>query len=255
MAEHELIAHFYHVWCDGDWLRRNWRKGEALGAQNHVQFLHENGFQPDYLHIGLVGTPAKREKAKSWFNQNLSEMNPVFTEADHGYEQVTLTELRSWCQTHREAKVLYAHSKGAYNATVLTYLHLKVMNDAVIGRWREARRALDEHDVAGAMWTAEPAHYTGNFWWANASYISTLAEPPTATRWEAEMWLGQGHPHAYDLCPEMTYQSLIPATYGPDEAETGPTPIPGDVKVQAPLPGSGASSASLPVNANFATRW
>lgn len=57
---------------------------------------------------------------------------------------------------------------------------------------------LDNHDIVGTKWVKGPAppHFSGNFWWANASYINTLQDPMSFPRWwlwgrfSCEFWIG-----------------------------------------------------------------
>ena len=48
-----------------------------------------------------------------------------------------------------------------------------------------------------------PPHFSGNFWWANSSYINTLSplieKPETVNPTDAEFWLCQNNPSIYEL--------------------------------------------------------
>lgn len=219
------IVHAYHVWAAGDWERP---------AQLHASAMRAAGLAPDYLLIGLVGPPAQRGRAAAWFwDQGLSP-TLEFTEAETGFEQVTLSALRSWACSDTglaDVAVLYAHAKGAYNISPVTEDHRAIMTEAVVGRWREAAVLLDRYDAAGCFWEPGPdgGCFTGNFWWATRGYLARLPEPDTSARAMAEAWIGQGHPRACDMRPDITYADIARAALGPPEPERPGTVIPGGV--------------------------
>ncbi|SRR6266496_2602807 len=218
MAGHELTAHFYHVWADGNWQEP---------AQSHLARVRGSGLNPDRFMAGVVGTGTRLRAARKWLE---SRGIDVIAVEDEGYEQVTLSYARSWAATvDPETPVLYAHTKGAYNLSALTRAHREIMSGAVIEQWRDAVEALKDHDVAGVMWTPAPRpHFTGNFWWARAGYLAGLPELSTANRNEAELWLGLGDPRVHDMRAGFTYLDLVATVYGHPEPELrGTPPVPG----------------------------
>ena len=81
------------------------------------------------------------------------------------------------------------------------------MTDRLLCAWVARLEDLQEYDTSGVWWLtpeAMPTHvitpyYAGNFWWARASFITTLPELPVLTeetRGLAEAWLGKGNPRA-----------------------------------------------------------
>ncbi len=242
------VAHFYHVWTEGDW------QGPTIGSEwqrpgdGHVAALGAAGLRPDLMVVGLVGHPGRRRAAQKWWRRANVADNLEFTEADEGYEQVTLRCLREWVATADPAtSVLYAHTKGAYNLSPVTAKHREFMTAGVVGRWREAVAALTDHDVAGCFWEPrghpEP-HFTGNFWWARAGYLATLSEVPDTDRYAAELWLGQGHPSVLELA-DFTYEDMVQAVVGrPEPERPGIALPPGVSMLGSPVPGP----PSIPYN-------
>lgn len=115
---------------------------------------------------------------------------------------VTVTEnammqyLYKDCVEQEDFKLLYLHTKGVTSidnhlktggaATFKNYHYWRqFLNWGVIERWRDCVAALDTQDIAGVNYYREPTpHFSGNFWWANSSYIKTLPDPATVEWWK-----------------------------------------------------------------------
>jgi hypothetical protein len=112
----------------------------------------------------------------------------------------TLTEnvmmCKIWNDSHDiDAKVLYLHSKGITsvdnhlargNVDVFKnyYYWRQFLNWGVIENWKQCVNDLDVYDTVGVNYFNEPSrHYSGNFWWANMSYIRSLPDPSTLEWW------------------------------------------------------------------------
>jgi hypothetical protein len=70
----------------------------------------------------------------------------------------------------------------------------------LIWLYRPCLEALETHETVGINPFGGPQHFSGNFWWATASYISTL---PTLqrNRMDAEFWIGQKCNVTKMFCP------------------------------------------------------
>lgn len=108
------------------------------------------------------------------------------------------TMRKIWNDSQNEdMKILYLHSKGItstikhlqisqYNAsTFKTYYYWRqFLNWGVIENWRKCYEALRINDIAGVNYYNEPSkHFSGNYWWANSSYIKRLPDPSTTDWW------------------------------------------------------------------------
>jgi hypothetical protein len=144
------------------------------------------------------------------------------------YEYETLSRIRSYCQNN-DGMAWYIHTKGVSKTSEewirneMFYKDvLKVdsldrlqrnerewrlyMQHFVIKKHNACIEVLGKNDVAGASWREEPCpHFSGNFWWARASYIRGLDDPYDFSdmvdtfgdkRGGAECWLGSGSPSA-----------------------------------------------------------
>lgn len=110
-------------------------------------------------------------------------------------ENVTMQKIWNYCQK-QDFHVLYLHAKGITsvdnhlkngNVNVFKnyYYWRKFLEWGVIERWNECVELLNRYDAVGVNYFDSPApHYSGNFWWANSSYIRTLPDPSTIEWWK-----------------------------------------------------------------------
>ncbi len=188
------LYHFYHVFADGNW--------QPILIE-HLATLKKSGLSErlSTLHIGCVGHPENRRRVRHWL-EALNVPFEMVTQADTGYEQVTLDSLYQFSLAN-QGWVLYAHTKGAANEndTVFRHRWRRSMSFFTISCWSQTITHLDTCDAVGCHWlTAEEysvpikSHYPffgGNFWWARLDYLSRLGPPTTTSRYHAESWIGQ----------------------------------------------------------------
>lgn len=108
------------------------------------------------------------------------------------------TMRKIWNDSQNEdMKILYLHSKGITStlkhlemtewgaSTFKTYYYWRqFLNWGVIENWRKCYEALRINDIAGVNYYNEPSkHFSGNYWWANSSYIKRLPDPSTTDWW------------------------------------------------------------------------
>jgi predicted O-methyltransferase YrrM len=202
------IAIFYHVGQLGNWKRL---------FQEQINSLVVSGLYHicDFIHIGVNGDeilPVLLPKFKVEYNSN------KILEAD------TLKSLYDFCINNKEHRVLYFHTKGATQENTSHILNVNkwryYLEYFAFHRWKDCVTSLKEYDTSGAEylfesglinqdtgiteWEQNP-HYSGNYWWANASYISTL-DPNYLyrtdkgwDRYRSEFWIGTGNPNHCEL--------------------------------------------------------
>lgn len=110
-------------------------------------------------------------------------------------ENVTMRKIWNDSQIH-DMKVMYLHSKGITavdnhlkngNVNVFKnyYYWRKFLEWGVVEKWSQCCFLLNRYDTIGVNYFNEPSpHYSGNFWWANSSYIKTLPNPATLDWWK-----------------------------------------------------------------------
>jgi hypothetical protein len=93
------------------------------------------------------------------------------------FEAPTMRLVEAWA-CHADGSVLYFHTKGvSAPGSEHKRKWRELMSRETIGRWKENIRDLDVHDVVGVDWRECPpiSHFSGNFWWARADWIRSLA--------------------------------------------------------------------------------
>lgn len=103
-------------------------------------------------------------------------------------------------------RVCYIHTKGITSSMKMSpetmsqyknyYYWRQYLNWGVIEKWKACVSALQTYDVSGVNYYTVPAkHFSGNFWWANSSYIKRLPNPATIDWWRkiqketSDQWL------------------------------------------------------------------
>jgi transketolase len=120
-------------------------------------------------------------------------------------EIFTLSALHKVAMEHQDSPYLYIHTKGVANGTDLPAIDewRRYMTHFCVTQWRKCVEIISQgkHPVVGVDWREEPApHFSGNFWWADGSYLASLKparETPLVLteRHKAEFWIGTGRPY------------------------------------------------------------
>ena len=165
-----------------------------------------------YVNIQYNCDDTMLRECVDFINTNYSEVHSVKSHLQPRYnnrkEGVTLNEIYEYSRDHPEAKILYIHTKGiirpfkcdtyfpSNDAKPWVYNWRNCMQRHLISGYRQCIQDLDDHDLVGVKWKATPVpHFSGNFWWANASYINTLESPIIQTRYwrwgrfSCEFWI------------------------------------------------------------------
>jgi hypothetical protein len=197
MSGRPRIAHFYHVFADGDW---------QSAAVEHVGRLAASGLlrELDGMYLGVVGSAAARAEVAHRLP------GVIVAEAESGWEQVTLEALRRFVEDF-DGYVFYAHTKGAWSQTPLAVRWRELMTAHTVDAWEKCVRSLEAAEVVGPFWfrSRDPEHalhehfFAGNFWWARSEYLASLGPVRTSSRFDAEGWVGLGRPSAVDLTAGM----------------------------------------------------
>lgn len=190
-----MIRHFYHLYADGDW---------RPALLEHLLAM-ETITDPVDAVVGVVGSKTNRKEAirclpDSWW----------YEEHEDGYEQRTLELIRQ-ADIKPDDLVLYAHTKGAGNPSLLNTGWRRCMTKNLIRGWRTAvGHIFDGADTVGVHWLTpeqypkqvQIPYYGGNFWWATGDHILQLPPPSYESRYHAEAWLGTVSPdNPVDLQP------------------------------------------------------
>ena len=204
------VHHVYHLAAGFSWPK-------PLGE--HVDAVHKAEL-PGTVLTGITGISSDRKAVRDWLAVRWPEAQTAEYGGSVTSETPTLTMAWNWARDHPGGALLYAHAKGSASATAFADAWRESMTIDVVGGWRKCLTALEsgEYDAAGPHWL-DPAVYPnmliasqtnggsktpyfgGNFWWATTAYLATLPAPSNRTRWDAERWVGLGHPRVLDLRP------------------------------------------------------
>lgn len=229
------LAIFHHVYQSGDW--------EKIYTDQVVKLQNSGLFDAaDYLFLGVNGNkelPFTLQKTnKTLFNLN----------NDPPTEFITIKALYDYCSLHKDANVLFIHTKGVnwtsteknknnmiktrdgefttehiYNSTQSWRKYLEYF---VIHKWRKCVELLETHDIVGTEWVQESdienicykiPHYSGGMWWANSNFIKTLdanfiIDNMIIGRYATELWIGTKDPKYYNFHTVNRNLYLYPVT-------------------------------------------
>lgn len=116
------------------------------------------------------------------------------------YERPTLLQLHALCKSSpKNTLVLYLHTKGVSHRGSVPNPYIMdwscYMEYFAVDRWRDCVVSLQDHDVCGVNWRTHPfPHFSGNFWWATAGYITTLPGTIGGGYYDPEFWIGLHSP-------------------------------------------------------------
>jgi len=142
----------------------------------YIELMNKSGLLSQCkVYINLLG------ETSDTFQFNHSSINILNDTKDlKQYELPTLKLVYDFCKKNPDYKVLYLHTKNVgkeINECIED--QIKYTMYFLITKWKDCIRELDIYNTAGVDLRKEPVlHYSGNFWWANASYINTLVDPP-----------------------------------------------------------------------------
>ena len=170
------LAIFYHI-LQSD-----------LGAfiyQEQVHRLYTSGLikEASHIHFGVNGN-------QELFNVPDNVIVNYNNNQNWGSEKETLLDLRDFCMKNPGYKVLYFHTKGSSNSSLINNAWRLFMEHYVLDKWKTCVEYLNEYDCCGVDYF--DSYFLGNFWWANASYINKLNVDYLMDndRYGKELWIG-----------------------------------------------------------------
>jgi len=155
-------AIFFHIATLGKWKEI---------CQDIFEKIERSGLidEVSKIYVGLVGNEP--------FNFGYKKIEVMYRGDLKNFEFLTIERLLQFSKQNPEAKVLYIHTKGVTNDVHPIEDWRNYMAYFVIEQYKICLEKLDEFDVCGVDWVEKPSkHFSGNFWWANASYLNSLPE-------------------------------------------------------------------------------
>lgn len=159
------------------------------------------------IHVCVSGSEASFRELKSAYNTckkiAWTWNGPVIDR----FEYPTLDLMHRNASIQPAHKIWYAHTKGVsadFENPFYKYWRRTLVRSNLY-QWQKHCIALDGYDTSGESWCCDPAypkHYSGNFWWANSTFIRQLENiqhywenprpdwrPVKHDRFQPEMWL------------------------------------------------------------------
>jgi len=173
------------------------------------------------FHVGLNGGAETGEMANLLFP---AKAQIVLHGLRARNECRTIRMIEDWVPSHKDWRVLYFHAKGCSHAAddPLRSNWRRCMMQHLVRNWRQCVFDLSAgYDAVGTHWMQPPDTpptqyiFAGSFWWAKASFLSTLPSimerarikesgiDALESRFEAEVIFGNGPrlPVVKDYCP------------------------------------------------------
>ncbi len=199
-----MIKIFLHIATMGEY--------QKIGTEL-INSIIDNGLllKSDELNICIVGD--------GHFNQeyNNSKIKIHKVGNINEYEFPTLQLIEESINIDDNIKILYINGLGVTNNTIFKQSWRKYLSYFNITKHNDCIEALDNgFDTCGVDWRTNPVpHYSGNFWWANSTYLKTLPKIQTINkhdspkaltlRHNAEMYIGMNP----IVKPRILHQSNI----------------------------------------------
>ena len=172
---------FYHLFQVNDWR-------EVYKEQ--MEKMEESGLSSlaKRIHIGVIGDQEMPFVPK----------RAVVTRHTQNRDQAdTMQMLADLCKQDISAKVCFLHSKGVTKPSAPHASWRKYLNYWTITCWKKNVKLLSKGDCVGTNWRIDCCfgrrpHFSGCFWWANASFINDL-DPEfliQPDRYLREFWIG-----------------------------------------------------------------
>jgi phage anti-repressor protein len=117
------------------------------------------------------------------------------------YESATLHKMIDFSKQYPDSQVLYLHNKGISYSDDYTAVNdwIEMMLYFLVEKHAVCLEKLKEVQVVGSNYSEQPEkHFSGNFWWANARYLSSM-KPIAAIKSEGEMCLFRNNPSYYEM--------------------------------------------------------
>jgi len=157
---HKFI--FFHIATLGKW---------KTITKELLNIIESSGLinKVEKIYVGVVG-----DEPINFDNEKIEVM---YRDHVNNFEFLTLERLITFSKQNPDSKILYIHTKGINSNEEPVEDWRNYMTYFLIENHEICLEKINDFDVCGVDWVQHPAkHFSGNFWWANASYLNTLPE-------------------------------------------------------------------------------
>lgn len=185
---------FYHIYCN--------ENTEKIVHDQIIKILF-SGLYNDVSEIKcfLVGEEQFIQKIQALLNNSGKKFKvEEIGVNDKTYERFTLLKIKKFITTND--KILYIHSKGVTKPDDENiYYWRTLMEYFLFAKYKECLELLNSVDVVGLPYKDVHIgpHFSGNFWWTNASYFLTLPDTIGQEYNEPELYIFTKKPTYKDI--------------------------------------------------------
>jgi hypothetical protein len=113
--------------------------------------------------------------------KRLSKIRFLYETDERTFENSTMNAIVDKCdeivKIQDDAFILYLHNKGSFRAKASSETWRRSMMHYVVTNWNGCLQLLDEgYFTAGPFYSWLAKYYSGNFWWARASFLATKSK-------------------------------------------------------------------------------
>ena len=192
--------------------------GNTLILDNLIDYLNENLLDVNVIFVINIGEEIKKDYGeKIKIIQYSSDTNL--------FEIPTINLIHSFSFRNPNSNILYLHTKGvSYNYPVSSIDDWKnMMLHFLVKKQTECLDLLEYYDTVGCNYQEKPhPHFSGNFWWAKASYICGLKKLKTNVKHDAEWWLFSDNLNVKYYSIHNSFINHYQTLYHPSEYENLP---------------------------------
>lgn len=198
---------FYHIYC----FNHQYNKWETT-VIDQLQKLNNSLLYDNCssIYTRIIGNDNDIKQCKVLMN-DMKKIQIIKANNHNDRELTTLKSLHSFSKEN-DSYILYIHTKGVTTGknrrekyTIKANHWRNLMEYFVIEQWNQCIDILNKgYDACGILWRKEPffnellGHFSGNFWWANSTYLSDLPEiKDNSHRGNHEFWIGRNDPNVY----------------------------------------------------------
>jgi len=176
-----------------------------------LEYLNSRGVidKFDFLLINNIGIELDENKYTR-INKRIVVVN--FSDDISLFECCTIKQMITFSILNPTCNILYLHTKGVShinNASL--YPIIKSWTDymlySLVDKFDDCVKVLDDYETVGCNFQhltylhdgGEPPHYSGNFWWARASYLKKLNLTDFKTKHDAELKIFSKKPNYFNI--------------------------------------------------------
>lgn len=169
---------------------------EVLRYLLHYLCNHPIIYCLDFIYVNNTGLPLAIDSITK-IHPKIKVIN--YSDDPTTFEIPTIRTMYFFATLNPDYKLLYIHTKGISRSKSEETANpvrswVNYMLYGLVNHYEDCLRLLQVYDSMGCNELSEfshdnPPHYSGNFWWANASYMRTLPVYKMMKKWDPEFYI------------------------------------------------------------------